>query len=206
MTVDESLRRLRRSEKYLGMWAIGADTSAVPVITADRVGLPDVGDVHGRLLALVLLGLKGQGLGQVEVFAFADAYDVWPALDAAEHDFVLDDAAQQHDLVQAAWRFDAAWVLLWALGLVNHLVFPDRPCDPARVVEASLTGIAAVSAGSRPGLRPLGELLDSADVALRLRAVSDAAREAGLAMPSGLDPGVVHERAAAFAWLLRVRQ
>lgn len=195
--LDERARRQRRSQGYLGLWRIEADTASVPAPVEGDARPRPVEAVVGRLLALTVVGLKGQGLTQAEAFAFADAYGVWDALNPSEHDFVLDPSPLRHDVVQAAWRFEGVWVLLWSLGHVRHLAFPDRPCDSGRALEL----VVAHARDADPSVRPVKDLLDAADVHDRLARLCAVARAQGMPAPSGLDQGVVHERDLALRWV-----
>ena len=129
---------------------------------------------------------------------FADAYELWDALTVVENDDVLDPDPPRERLVPMAWRFERANALAWTLGAVPHLRFPDTAVDTGGL----LVGVIPALAEARPELRPLKELLDMADIHARLATFCAAARSAGVAMPGGLDPGIVHERAEAFRWVL----
>lgn len=195
--LDEAARRRRRTDAYCQMWAVPLTAEPAPVVVSASVALRTAVEVRGRVLAASLCALKGQGLSQHEVFAMADALSVWDALTLAENDFVLDPAPPSSELVQAAWRFEAVNILLWALGPVRHLAFPDAVVDSGALTAAVLQ---FASADPR-GLRDEKELLDAADVALRLRLLSRAVQPP----PAGMLAGVVHERALAFDWLLGTR-
>ncbi len=74
---DEGARRRKRTYAYLTLWGVSADLATVPVPLTSEVAIPSLDAVIGRAKALALCSLKGQGLTQFEVFAFADAYEVW---------------------------------------------------------------------------------------------------------------------------------
>ena len=178
-----------------------ADLSAVPIVQSANVGVRGISDVVGRAKSLCLVALKGQGLTQHEVFAFADAYEVWNSLTLEENDFVLEPAPEHHELVQYAWKYEGLWVLEWAMGAVRHLAFPDEPCDHAEAARRFVASI--VMAESPLALRPMKDLLDAADVARCLDAVSRTLRKnPAVGAPGRLHHGVVHERGSAFSWLV----
>ena len=183
------------------MWAVEADVSAVRVVESANVGVRSIDDVVGRAKALCLVALKGQGLTQHEVFAFADAYGVWESLSIEENDFVLEPAPERHELVQYAWKYEGLWALEWALGVVRHLAFPDEPCDHAEAARWFVESI--VMAESAHALRPMKDLLDAVDIARCLDAISRSLRaNPAEGVPGRLHHGVVHERGSAFAWLV----
>ena len=197
----EAERRRKRTHTYLGLWGVDADLDAVPVVELATVRVRTVAEVAARAKSLCLVALKAQGLSQHEVFAFADAYEVWDGLTLAENDFVLDPAPERADEVQFAWRYEGLWVLEWALGLVRHLAFPDEPCDHAEAAKRCIESIAA-SGAPTPRLRADKELLDGADVSRVLDALAATSRAQGHgAGPGTLHHGVAHEREVAFGWL-----
>lgn len=199
---EESDKRRKRTYGYLALWKIEAQLDAVPVPTEDAVHLQSSADTCNRALALCLLALKGQGLSQIETFAFADAYGVWDALDAQETDFILDMEPTGDAVLNYAWKYEGLYALEWALGLNKHLVFPVDPVSPAKALELCIEHIATASADGRPELRSAKELLDAVDVARCLAAITATARRQGIPMPAGLHQGVVHERDLALDWLV----
>jgi hypothetical protein len=179
------------------LWGIDTDLTLLPIVRAPLSVVASTA-VCGKAAAAVLVALKGQGLSQVEVFAFADAYEVWPSLTADEDDFILDDAPSAARLVQHAWRYERAFVYEWALGLIPHLRFPDAEVDTGRVTEHLMQRVLTTSVDDRPTVRTAKELADSADVAFALQAIAAAADPP----PLGMLRSVVEERATAFEWLL----
>ncbi len=194
---DDLGKRRERTYGYLRLWGIATDLTLLPIARAP-LSPPSSTAVGNRAAASALVALKGQGLSQLEVFAFADAYEVWPSLSADEDDFVLDDAPSSTRLVTYAWRYEQAFVFEWALGLVAHLRFPDAEVDTGRVMENLMQRVLTTPLDQRPPLRTAKELADSADVAFALQAIASA----GEPPPLGLLRSVAEERAAAFTWLL----
>ena len=197
-TADDLGKRRDRTYTYLRLWGIETDLTILPIARAP-LRSPGTHAVCGRAAASAVVALKGQGLSLAEVFAFADAYDVWGHLTADEHDFVLDNEVSAERLLQFAWKFEQSFVFEWALGLVVHLRFPDASVDTGRVMEQLMTRVLTVSADERPPVRSTKELADAADVAFALQAIAAAS---GSTPPLGLARSVVEERAVAFEWLL----
>lgn len=198
---DEGARRRKRTYAYLTLWGISVDLATVPVPLTSEVAIPSLDAVIGRAKALALCSLKGQGLTQFEVFAFADAYEVWDHLSIAENDYILDPDPSSDADTNNAWRYEGVKVLEWCLGLVPHLGFPDKAGDSGAAIKICIEDLCV---GSRnvAALRPVKDLLDAADVARCLHVVAQAVQHSGAAMPSGLHHGVAFERHTAFTWLL----
>jgi Domain of unknown function (DUF4272) len=199
-SLNEASKRRKRTNAYLSMWAIDADLTAVPVPVASEIALPPREAVIGRAKALALCSLKGQGLTQHEVFAFADAYEVWGHISIAENNYILDPDPEPGFDVNNAWRYEGVKVLEWCLGLVRHLGFPEKPGDAAEIIKVCIEQLCAAVDPSVQ-LRSVKDLLDAADVARSLDAVAQVLAATGQPMPSGLDAGVTFERQLAFTWL-----
>jgi Domain of unknown function (DUF4272) len=170
------------------MWGRDVDTTTVPVVVADDANLVSVEVVRGRIMALTLVALRGQGITQLEAFAFADAFGVWDHLSLAEHDFILEVEPSGTELIQFAWCFERASVMEWALGVVRHVGFPDMGVDTAKVSEACIRDVANAEV-SKLAFRDLKDLLDLADVTRCCAALNEGAVNRGIAI----------ERARAFA-------
>ncbi len=195
---DDLGKRRDRTYAYLRLWGIDTDLTVLPIVRAPSI-IRSAPAVCGRATASSLVALKGQGLSLAEVFAFADAYEVWGELTVEEHDFVLEKEAAPEQLVHFAWKFEQAFVFEWALGLVAHLRFPDAGVDTGRVMEQLMTRVLTVDAGDRPQVRSAKELADAGDIAFALQAIAAAS---GSEPPLGMVRSVIEERATAFDWLL----
>ena len=197
MNEDEGSRRRRRTDNYCTIWGVPLPSLPSPVWLVQDLAVPSSAAVRTRTLIECLLALKGQDLTQHEVFAFADAYQLWDAVTVEENDIILDPDPHRDTLLQIAWRFERANVLGWALGLIRHLHFPLESADGGAVIGELVPKLATAT----PELRDLKELADSADIARRLSAVCAAARQHNTPLPGKLHPGVVFERDQAFAFL-----
>jgi Domain of unknown function (DUF4272) len=191
--------RRRRTSKYLNMWGVSAELDAVPVVTEDEWGLASVETIRGRALACCVLALRGQGLSQIEAFAFADAYQVWPHFTLEEDQFILTEEPTGNELLQFAWLYERLWVHLWTLGVVRHLAFADTPVETATALELCISAVALLPAEAL-SVRDIKAVLDAADVARAEHAISQAADVQGLA--TALHPGIVFERSQAFGEVL----
>jgi hypothetical protein len=199
---SELERRSRRTRNYCDMWGMKlAPTVELQTLVAQGVALHTTEAVRLRALVETLMALKGQGLTQHEVFAFADAYTLWDAFTVEENDMVLERTVPPAQLIQLAWRFERVNVFGWALGKVRHLHFADHVVDSGELMKHLLPALASSVGASVVALRPEKELLDFADIHLALRAICHPDAITG-AFPGNLHPGVVHERATAFDWLL----
>ncbi len=215
--LTESERRRKRTAGYLKLWGIETDLSTLSVPLEATSILATTAEIIGKAKVYCLISLKGQGLTLREVFAFADAYEIWEHVSVAENNYILDEAAPESDDVQYAWRYEALNALLWALGHSKHLGFPTDASDPAKAVERCMQLILQPS--SQPSSQPTTQsntqskgqartpkdVLDAADVAFALQAITLSV-PVNQPAPADLQRGVVYERALAFRWLLNPAQ
>ena len=203
--LTEAERRRKRTIGYLQLWGIETDLSALNIPLEASTTIPDTSAIAGRAKVYCLLALKGQGLSIREVFAFADAYEVWGHVSVAENNYILDEAAPEVLDVQFAWRYEALNAVLWALGHSKHLGFPAEAADPAKIVERCVQLILQPSSQGQPvgEARTPKEILDAADVAFALNAIALSV-PGNQPAPASLHRGVVYERALAFQWLCGV--
>jgi len=113
----EAIDRKLRSETVLR--AEGAPFFAqLPVIETTAEALKrSKEEVALRTLCLLFVAAKGEGLDEELVERLLVSYELRPHLSPKELAFVLDKSPSQHDRIQFTWRHEAAWTLLWALGL-----------------------------------------------------------------------------------------
>lgn len=161
-----------RSPKEIVERLIGCTTSAVAAETADR-----------KIVDQIIADFNAYGFLTLKEKAFVDG--------------PLTDRQQR---AQFSWRYERSWVLLWALGYVEDLSYPDSICDVPKLA-GTLRGktFKALMAGAKP--RSHQEVLDAADLIYRLDWAVVDARLNKKPTPAGLDAGVVLERHAALNWL-----
>ena len=118
-----------------------------------------------------------------------------------ERKFIEDPNPSQFDRIQFTWRYEAAWVLLWALGFVERLERPEKHCDvPVAAKFVSQRTTKKFLADSK--LRPAEEIVQGTDLILRYHWAVRNAQAGRQKPPARLDPGVVQERHYAFNWLI----
>lgn len=158
-------------------------------------------DVAERAICLMIVAVKGEGLDNEIVQRLVKDFQVESALTPQEKAFIANPEPNMQLRTQFSWKYEAYWVLLWSLGLVDELSKPDQICDVSKAVgilkELGRDGLLAKSE-----LRPQSEILDQADLIYRYHWATTDARINGKPMPAGLDNGVVFERHHALNWLI----
>lgn len=130
-----------------------------------------------------------------------ETYGVADELTPKEQMFFSGKPSNQ-DAVNMAWKYEAYWPLIWALGLVDSLEYPDQICDCDFAIEAvsSCGSFEELMESARP--REISEILDEADLIFRYDWACVNARLHGREAPAGLDSGVVMERHWGLNWLI----
>jgi hypothetical protein len=196
----EALQRRARSEAILKRENIPINQH-LPVIETEREAKRRTKEeVAQRALCVLLVAVRGEGLEKPIAERVAREYGLNGSLTPKERAFLAAKSPSQHDGVQFTWKYEAAWVLLWALGYVESLGKPEGICDVPRAVKA-MRDRTAKSFVADARLRPLGEILDEADRIYRYHWAVVDARINGKPTPTGLEAGVVLERHYALNWL-----
>jgi hypothetical protein len=154
-----------------------------------------------RAMTLLIVAVKADGLEQEIVDSLIKTYKLSEALSPKEKTFIADENPSQFDKTQFIWRYEAAWVLLWALGYIDELSPPTNICDvPAAVT--TLQQRTREQFINDAKLRPINDLLDANDLIYRYHWAVVDARVNGLEIPSEIDSSVVLERHYALNWLI----
>ena len=185
--------------------------AALPPIVGDAAYLPrSVEEVARRTLGILLTSVfaelvssRGVEAARESIADLLEQYSARDFLSPGERAFISGPAPEGKSLADFTWRYECAWVGLWALGLVDTLAYPRAVCD--------VGGMAAMvrDCGDYPGflrscrLRAPSRILDEADRTYRYDWACADARVNGRDAPAGLDPGVVVERHRMFNWLIR---
>jgi len=177
--------------------------SHLPVMeTASEVKPRPKEEIAYRALSLLTVALKGEGLEQNRVDSLIHKHGLDSHLTSNELAFISNPNPGERDRIQFAWRYECAWVLLWALGYIEELDRPDQVCDVACAVGfmAERTTSEFLSGANQ---RPIDEILDATDLIYRYHWAVVSARMKGQPPPTELDGGVVQERHYALNWLIR---
>ena len=177
--------------------------SHLPVIeTSAEVQPRAEEEIAYRTLSLLTVALKGEGLEQHLVDGIVRKHGLTSHLTPNESVFIANPNPSERDRIQFAWRYECAWVLLWALRYVEKLDRPDEVCDVARAV-GTMAERTTPEFLSDTNQRSIDEILDAADLIYRYHWAVVNARMKGQRPPAKLDGCIVQERHYALNWLIR---
>lgn len=136
---------------------------------------------------------------------YLNRFGVKNNLTPAEELFLQQDSYDQQQLIDKMWLYEAAWLLLWSIHVIDDLKEPTEICDVESLLNL-LTSYTTVS-----------ELMDDAEMREPIKILQRMdenylyhwatvhARMMGEIAPAGLDEGVVMERQRAFNWLTQLQ-
>lgn len=139
---------------------------------------------------------------KIFIFDVLKKMQVFDALTEKEQAILNRDASAQ-DVINMVWKYEAYWVLLWALGIVDDLSYPVDivDCDFAIQAVSSCDTFAAFM--EKVQLRDIEEILDQADLIYRYDWACVNARLKQQDAPENLNSSVVVERHGALNWLIQ---
>jgi hypothetical protein len=197
----EAIERKRLSESVLIKQNVPI-SKTLPVIESESDSKRrTVEEIAYRALSLLVVAVKGEGLEQARVLKLAKEYGLDSRFTPKERVFIGIEKPSDRDRVQFIWRYESAWTLLWALGYVDKLDKPVSICDVRKAV-AIMKDRTSRRFISDSRLRPLGRILDEADLIYRYHWAVVDARLKGQPAPAGLEPDVIMERHYALNWLI----
>ncbi|WP_157667709.1 DUF4272 domain-containing protein [Comamonas serinivorans] len=207
----DAWQRKRASEALMRARGWRVSASLPPVAGAGEVSLRTVPDVVGRALALVLVAARAESLaaGGGDALTPDRLRQRLPAalahLSPNERQFLDTAAPTQAQVVAMGWRYEALHGLLWALGLLDDLPWPQDVCNVAQCValllDANLDRLAHDAS-----LRPASDILDQLDLHMRLHWLLRDSELQGQTAPQALRRGVVMERHQVLNWLIAFEQ
>ena len=200
-TKDQAERRAR-SEAYCKERNIPVykNPNALFVDPEDKVAIRTQDEVVNRALALCYIGLKSEGLEQKHLDKFDKDFGISSKLSPVEKAFATAQQPTEQQKIDASWRYESLHVMLWALGFIDSLTYPNQMCNVADDVK--IISSLKEQFKQKAKLRTKKEILDQADLILRLNWACVSASENDQVAPGGLDRGVVFERHHSLNWLI----
>lgn len=110
------------------------------------------------------------------------------------------------EATQIIWHYEACWVLMWALHLLDELPFPDTICNTQTAIATLFSCPDFRAFYSRTRARSASEILDEADLNYRYNWACTQSGLDGEKPAADMNASVVIERKRAFDWLLRLAE
>jgi hypothetical protein len=132
---------------------------------------------------------------------FLEKYGVSNELTEAEKKIIFGTPEEQ-DVINMAWKYEAYWTLIWALGILDELNYPSQICDCDFAINVVAECKDFDEFMNKVNLRSIDEILNEADLIFRYNWACVDARIHGKNAPAKLDSGVVFERHWGLNWLI----
>jgi hypothetical protein len=159
-------------------------------------------EIVDRAIALCYLELKSEKADKKTMAEFEKKYNVISKLTAIEKKFAISENPTEQQMIDANWRAEGYHVLLWALGYIDSLKYPDEVCNVGDDVK-HLFSRTEKEFRDKAKVRSKPEILDQADLILRLDWACVNSRVNNQSVPGGLNKSVVYERHYALNWLIK---
>jgi uncharacterized protein DUF4272 len=180
---------------------IYTNPNALFVEPEDKVTIRTQDEVVDRALALCYIGLKSEGLEQRHLDKMDKDFSIMTKLSENEKAYATAKHPTKQQKIDANWRYESLHVMLWALGFIDTLSFPDQICNVANDVKI-IHDLTERQFRQNAKLRNKKEILDQADLILRLDWACVSARLKNEPAPGNLDKEVVLERHHSLNWLV----
>lgn len=199
----EQVERRAKSEEFCKSKNVPVykNPNSLFVETDDKVNIRTQDEVVDRALALCYIGLKSEGLEQERLDKMDKDFNISAKLTPNEKAYATAKQPTEQQKIDANWRYESLHVLLWALGYIDTLSYPDKMCNVADDVKI-IYELKEKGFRQKAKLRTKKEILDQADLILRLNWACVSARVKNEPAPGGLDKSVVFERHHTLNWLI----
>ncbi|MDN4069677.1 DUF4272 domain-containing protein [Paenibacillus vini] len=147
---------------------------------------------------------QDEDLGESKAFVknMLDKFGVTEELTEFERDLLEQSEPDRQDAINLVWQYEAYWGLLWGLGLLEELDFPDETCDCDYAINVVSSCDSFDEFLNKTSIRRPEDMLDEADKIYRLHWACVNARIKGEEAPAGLIESVVLERRRALFWMI----
>ncbi|OXS72821.1 hypothetical protein B1B04_14455 [Lysinibacillus sp. KCTC 33748] len=210
VTSEEGEQRKNKTIAYLKEKAIlyTASLPQLPAIEACQFKTKE--DIARRAVALLIVIQfacdVAQG-GNVEesrdfFINMLRTYKVENYLTENERDFLQASEPDVQKAINISWQYEAYWALIWALGFVEELDFPDEVCDCEYAIQVVSNCETFEQLYLQAVMRSQEEILDEADKIYRYHWACVDSRIQERPAPAGMNESIVMERRRGLFWII----
>ena len=202
----DAINRCKKTLAFLLEHDISVPHHLPPVLGVAETMPRSAAEVAQRALALFLVALRAESVAAKDEISVEELQTLRPisfqGLSPAETAFLHTDTPDELLVVSFSWRYEALYLLMWALQLFEDLPFPSEICDVPKLAKTMFSQDEQLFA-SQVSLRPTAELLDALDLHYRLHWFAVETRVNKKLEQHTIEEGVVQERHYALNWLLK---
>jgi hypothetical protein len=201
-TKDQFERR-KRSELFCTQHAIPiySNPHSLFLDPEDEITIRSQDSVVDRVLAIWYTGYKSEGIDETTLVKMDLKYAIMSKLSPLERKYATTKFPTKQQDVDAGWKYEDMHVMLWALGYIDSLSYPDKECNVVKDIKI-IRSMTPDNFRKKARLRTKKEIVDQADLILRIDWACVDARVAKRPTPATLNVSVVTERHRALNWLI----
>ena len=202
----EALNRKNRTEEFLRDTDVCVNEGLPVIEDSSTARLRTAEEIASRAACLLAVAVHAEAFDNEITNSIVSQYDAQEYLTPKERAFIAlkekpKDPEGEQTCREFIWRYEALWVLLWALGYIPELTRPEYFCDvPMSIQVVKKRNLESLLEDAR--LRTIDEVLDEADLIYRYHWALVDARVCGYEPPDQLNGPVVFERHYALNWLI----
>lgn len=207
--MGEAEDRKQKSIEILKKYSVPYIDHLPTIETAGEISLRPIEEIAKRAgVLLIIAGYAGdviddRNLSESKEFFYAklEHYGLTSSLSKREKEFFDNDYPTKKEAFWMNWQYESCYVLLWSLGLVNTLFYPDKTCSEGTISYLLAKCNTFKDFFMKTKLRDVNEILDETDLTYRYHWAVVDANVHNVPAPSNLHPDVVFERLRALNWL-----
>ena len=196
---EDQIDRKKQSEETLREAGVKINEHLPYVSSFEETWSRTPEEIIERAYALLIVAAKGEGIEQEHLDRVISKKNI-TGFSPREAAIVQTESLSEKDRAYATWRYESLNVMLWALGKIDKLNYPNDICNVGEIVNLINTPSREEFENSIT-IRTEEELLDWLDLAYRMHWACVDARVKGEPISGGLESGVVYERHYSLRWL-----
>lgn len=196
---QEQLERKVRSESFLEEHQININKNLPCAPCSSKTQIRDIQQVIDRAYALLIIAAKGEGIER-EHLEKAIAAKKIISFSPREKDIYESTSLSDQDRAYATWRYESLYTILWALGKMDQLKYPNEICDVQKIV-GKLFHPSREEFEKGATLKNINDILEELDKTYRMNWACVDARIKGEKVTGDINPSIVYERHYALNWL-----
>lgn len=210
MTIKSSEKRREESNNLIKQLGITCYENLSLVEDQTQVALKNPDKIAKRAIASLLsiqlacdIGNNVQDIKKSKDITkkLLNHYDVYDELLESEKALFLENPNKQN-AINVVWTYEAYWALVWALGLVEDIGWPNKIVDGLEAIKLLQKSKDYEDFKSKIKMRDIEEVLDKLDLFYRLHWACVNKRIDSKTEIKDLNPEVVMERRRGLEWLV----
>jgi len=210
VTSEEGEQRKNKTIAYLKERAIPYTASLPQLPPIEDCQFKTEEDIARRAVALLIViqfacdVAQGGNVEESREFFInmLRTYKVENYLTDNERDFLQASEPNVQEAINISWQYEAYWTLIWALGFVGDLDFPDEVCDCEYAIQVVSNCETFEQFYLQAVMRSQEEILDEADKIYRYHWACVDSRIQERPAPAGMNESIVMERRRGLFWII----